>query len=289
MLLSVMWTGECLASSFEGAGMGYNVGAVASYIAAGQSNMGISSDQSRVSLASSPTSFTSRIWRWTLQTGIMDDSFLHFGTTDASPYPSFANKMQELTGRPVRVFYAPSGGTCLATDEDSVGCADYAGSEPRGPQWDPDVTGRRYDQMLTKFKTIGFGPSLKAVLWFQGECEMAAACSTLPSNGVDKESDYQAALEHLADVTFQKFGVPIVAVAPSDYSGLPGGTCGGSGPGASRQAIHDAVLAAIAASSKIYAGPDVDGVTLKGDCTHIWDVKTFGEDLATAVYNAGLY
>ena len=273
-------------SASGGSGMSLGVGPVSAYIAAGQSNMAANSEQTPVALASSPTAFTSRIWRWNLTSGIMDDSFL-WGGTAASHWPSFANKMQELTGRPVKVFYAPQGATCLATDQTDTDCGDYAAGEPRGPQWDPDVAGRRYDQMLTGVRSIGFGPSLKAVLWLQGGCEMAVACSTLPSG--TKESDYQAALENLADVTWQKLGVPIVAAAGPDYSGLPNGECNGNGPTAGRQAIHDAILAAIAAHDHIYEGPELNDIELKDDCSHIYDVQTFGERLATAVYNAGLY
>ena len=249
--------------------------------------MASTSDQARVALAASPTAFTSRIWRWSLQSGIMDDSWIYYTSSVASHWPAYANKLQELTGGPVRVFMAARGATCLATNQADTDCADYAADEPRGPQWNPDVSGRRYDQAYDKFVEIGFGPSLKAFLWLQGECEMNSQCATLPLG--DKEADYKAALEHLANVTMQKFGVPIVAVAPSDYSGLPDGKCGGNGPTEGRQAIHDAVLAAIAAHPSIYAGPDIDDITLKDDCTHIWDLEKFGEDLATAVYNAGLY
>jgi hypothetical protein len=116
-------------------------------------------------------------------------------------------------------------------------------------------------------------PKLRAVLWYQGECDAAS--------GVGRAT-YAAALERLADAVWRDLAVPMI-VAPISVKTRTGDACS-SVP--QIDAIHDATLDAAAAHPHIFLGPSTDDLELESDCTHVHDVMTLGQRWYQAVLDA---
>ena len=172
-------------------------------------------------------------------------------------------------GRQVNLIATARGGTCLLVGPPY---------KPTPPLWDPDAeTGALYWGMLDQVAEANPRSGLRAVLWYQGECEVTHLSRSAPI----PIRDYKAALEHLADRIWEDLGVPMVvapvSLRPPPWPYQP-----------QRQPIHDATIDAAMDHPNIYIGPNTDDLEHEDDGSHIHDVVTLGERWFDAVDLAGL-
>ena len=240
------------------------------FVLAGQSNMvGRSTmppvftsptSDGRVSLTYQPNDY----WKVT-------EDPLHTAPSDdlTSAWPTFAGEWMTATGWRGHLIATAQGGSCLLVGPPY---------KPTPPLWDPDAeTGTLYWRMLEQVAEANPGSRLRAVLWYQGECEV----THLWKISADPYTDYKAALEHLADRIGEDLGVPMVvapvSLRPPPWPYQP-----------TRQPIHDATIDAAIDHPYIYLGPDTDDLEHEDDGAHIHDVVTLGERWFDAVDLAGL-
>ena len=195
-----------------------------------------------------------------------------YDTGHGSPWPEFARIWMEERHHPIHFVATALGGQCL------VGSAEVG-----QPTWDPDAMdcatlppvpvgvappspsrpGELYCRMLEAVHLAQPG-HLRAVLWYQGECDADDETVTPQA--------YQHALERLADRVEADLGVPMI-VAPISRKHFPGSTCPRI---PAWDAIHDATIAAVAENPNLRLGPDSDDLELERDCTHVHDVTRLG-------------
>jgi len=305
--LAALWL--TLAAPSLAAGTGVTVtggnldqGLIATFIVAGQSNAwgsaGSAATPGTRLTVNGYRTFNSEILTYTqTKWRDIDDSLSGVWASNAdkaTQWPYFAKAWMDAVGRPVRLIFAPLGGTALCS-YDSLGdpgqpCAiDPNGALCVEPYWDPDKawgtnTGSRYDGMVTLVtSTANVAPTLRAVLWDQGEVE--TQYDTLPGVG-GKGAEYQTCLENLADNIWQDLKVPMI-IAPLS---LKTNAAGCAAPSADYIAIHDAQDAAAAAHSHILnTTVNKDDLLIQDDnCPHIHDVETLGERWFDAVQAEGL-
>jgi hypothetical protein len=189
--------------------------------------------------------------------------------TLTSAWPTFAGAWMAAVAKNVNLIAAAMGGSCLL-----VGLP----HKPTPPLWDPDAdTGTLYRRMLDKVAAADAQSGLRAVLWYQGECEV----THLGKISADPYTDYKAALEHLADRIWEDLGVPMVvapvSLRPPFWPDQP-----------TRLPIHDATIDASTDHPHIYLGPNTDDLEHEADGSHIHAVVTLGERWFDAVELAGL-
>lgn len=178
---------------------------------------------------------------------------VHCYVTDGrtGAWPTFAYYWMAEVRRPVILIATAVGGTCLVGPP-------YV-SEP--PSWDPDSPdGTLYQLMVDMVDHVAPGPRLRAVLWYQGECEVA---NQVPY------AVYKSALMRLGDRVGEDLGVPLivapVSLRPPPWPLQP-----------SRTPIHDATVDAAAEHPNILLGPETDDLAHEADGTHIHAVWTLG-------------
>jgi hypothetical protein len=185
-----------------------------------------------------------------------DPIHCYSATVKASPWPTFASLWTVNLRRPVVFVATAVGGTCL------VG----APWVPVVAHWNPDGNpatdeGLLYRTMLDMVHgSIQPGSRLRAVLWYQGECEV--------TYGVPY-SIYKAALKRFADRVWQDLAVPVlvapVSLRPPPWPLQP-----------ARVPIHDATIDAANEHPHILLGPNTDDLLHEADGAHIRDVATLG-------------
>jgi hypothetical protein len=252
------------------------------FVLAGQSNMVGSSTMAPVIAVPSPEGRIAKTYTHVDEWNLANDP-VHYssgpGTTSA--WPTFVGEWMAQVGRQVNVIATAWGGSCLLSTRE--GPDRVLGTEDDiPPRWDPHRTdagtgsGSLYAWMLEQVAEAN-PMDLRAVLWYQGECEVGYA--TTPT-GV-KYEDYKAGLKHLADHIWEDLGVPMVAapisLRPPPWPYQP-----------ARQPIHDAIIDAAAEHPHIYLGPNTDDLEHEDDGAHIHDVVTLGERWFDAVDLAGL-
>jgi Carbohydrate esterase, sialic acid-specific acetylesterase len=188
-----------------------------------------------------------------------------------SAWPTFAARWMQERGHEVRLIATAVGAQCLvgsptpaqpAWNPDAMDCATLPPPPPNGIRPPNAQPGELYCRMLEAVR-LANTPNLRAVLWYQGECDATAQ--------VDP-AVYRAALEHLADRVWSDLGVPMI-VAPISRRTAMGNAC----PYSPRiDGMHDAIVAAINAHPKLWQGPDTDDLPHEPDCSHIHDVQTLG-------------
>ena len=206
------------------------------------------------------------------------DSDAHRG----SAWPTFAALWMERQRRAYLVASA-MGGECLvgsysptqpAWDPNAMDCStmepiSYGDEAPT-----PQHPGEFYCRMVEAVATSRV-PHLRAVLWYQGECDASMKVA---------RSDYESALERLADAVWRDLGVPMI-VAPISRKTRTDDACESS---PAIDAIHAATVDAAAAHPHIFLGPNTDDLPLESDCVHIHDVMTLGQRWYQAVLDAGV-
>lgn len=240
------------------------------FVLAGQSNMVGRSTMPPVFTSPTLQGLVSRTYQpfdcWKLT-----EDPLHTAESDplTSAWPTFAGEWMAVVGRRVNLIATAQGGSCLLVGPPY---------KPVPPLWDPDAeTGTLYWRMLDQVEEANPGSGLRAVLWYQGECEV----SHLAKMSADPYADYKLALEHLADRIWEDLGVPMlvapVSLRPPPWPYQP-----------ARQPIHDATIDAAMDHPTIFLGPDTDDLEHEDDGSHIHDVVTLGERWFDAVELAGL-
>ncbi len=245
-------------------------GSPPTFVLAGQSNMVGLSTMPPVFTSPTPEGLESHTYHLGDYWKLTEDP-LHTGTWDdrTSAWPTFAGEWMAVTGMQVNLIATAGGGSCLLVGPPY---------KPTPPLWDPDAaTGLWYRRMLDQVAEANPGSRLRAVLWYQGECEV----THLAKFSSDPYSDYKAALEHLADRIWEDLGVPMVvapvSLRPPPWPYQP-----------KRQPIHDATIDAAVDHPHIYLGPDTDDLEHEEDGSHIHDVVTLGERWFDSVDLAGL-
>lgn len=198
------------------------------------------------------------------------------GEDRSSAWPSFAGHRLGYEG----LIATAVGGSCLL---------DWPG-DPKGrsARWNPD-TGDLYARAYAAWQLAG-APPLRAVLWFQGECDAQGAHNAGLSDAETRDRYLQALLE-LADAVNRDFQAPLVAAPISlrecDWDNPD---CENHPDAPSRKAIpvHDAILAAAYLHKGIIRGPLSDDLRIMPDKTHIWDVNELGARWAAVAAEAGL-
>lgn len=196
----------------------------------------------------------------------------------SSAWPQFALSYDRAEAR----FIATArGNQCLATDVDH----ENAGA------WDPR-TGWLYARTLQIWQDRG-EPPLKAFLWLQGECEAQHWHNEMLARGETPEWRYQHSFDHyrqalvgLAKHVRKHFGVPVIAAPISlKLCRWDNVDCDPAQflPSEKGRGVHDATIAAAAASSDILLGPSSDDLRTMPDNAHTWDVNALGERWAQAV------
>ena len=244
--LLLAWTGEAPPPP--------DVAASDVFVIAGQSNAVGVSTQAPVASSFPGSPLDSWIYRTIDEFRLANDPWNALGL--ASAWPTLANEWMAETGRPVVFVATAQGGTCLV-------------ASPQ--EWDP-AAGSLYLAAIEQVAELDPGENLRAVLWYQGECEVGA--------GVDSET-YEAALIVLAERIWEDLGVPLIAapvsLRPPPWPPMP-----------ERVEIHDAILAAALASPYIVLGPDTNDLEHEPDGTHIHDVAELGRRWHAAILAGSL-
>jgi cysteine-rich repeat protein len=198
------------------------------------------------------------------------------GVETLSAWPTFARRMMRDASREVELISVNLGSTSLVHD---------GGVHPGAPLWDSNVDcsgrdwtsadawsderGDLYCLMLHAVEAAGVGARLKAVLWYQGETDAAAAVP---------QHEYKAALMRFVDDVKADLDVPTIA-APISLCLFTGDPCHTANPAI--RAIHDATQQAIAEHPFLLAGPETDDLEHL-DRVHVQDVVTLGARWAAA-------
>lgn len=242
------------------------------FVVAGQSNAMGSSAQPFL-IPTHPNLGKVITWKYTIE-NIIDPVYPQ--TVEATPWPSFSETWASTLGRKVQILQAAVGGICLTS----------LGTLPNEPQWDPDgdgvTSGARYVGMIDRAIYYSSVSDYRAVLWYQGECEVGH--TTFPTG--NKYDDYYNALIYLADRIHEDLGIPMIAAEIS----MKTNTVGCAGGTLNHQAIHDAIHDAAAASPYILdTVVETDDILFVApDCTHHYDVVTLGQRFFDAIHAEGL-
>jgi len=236
------------------------------YLVAGQSNaVGASSQETPVGDGLAYQLQDDEAWP-------LQDPWVHLDTDEfrASAWPSFS---LEVPGE-VRLIATARGSSCLM---------DWPETGKSG-RWDPE-TGDLYPQALARWRELG-EPVLRAVLWYQGECD-AQQAHVLDLDPALTHALYRAALFNLANAVSEDFRAPLVAAPISlRWCAWENADCD---PAEFRVSapksvpVHDATVDAAAIHPWILPGPSSNDLRMMPDNAHVWDVNELGRRWAAVV------